>query len=409
MKRIRVMVVTPYYPPSHTAGGTRMSEFVKKLAKEELVERIDVVLWNPHFEYPPPTNEAGSKVHVSVSSFGGRVLGKAFSHHDPNPIFALGWFLLTAYYSLKYKPNRVIFTTPPGVVTLGSAWCRLARIPYVLDYRDYWQDRNRDAIQKTGGLSGVAAQIPARFFEWFAQGANAAALAVVTVHEKIVDKLFLNSSVQPIILSNGIDLDDVHLSTSLAASPDLIALFQDKRVIAYAGQLGLKYYSPEIILPSLSKLPAEYRDVELWVFSLTDDDNFTKAVEAAGLNNRVKLYNLPHVEMLAMLRHATVGLIPLRSDDPQAEFVFPAKLYDYLASGLPVLALSKEGSTVSKFIAEFGNGINVGWGSEKALDEALNDLLTKEEFKNKAKNHLSQFYGMFDRNQQFKQFFVRLK
>jgi len=339
---------------------------------------------------------------------GGSVLGRIFSHHDPNPIFALSWFMTTALYAARRKPDRVIFTMPPGVVVIGAAWCKMTGIPYVLDYRDYWQERNMDVIKKKNGVASSAAMLLERFYEWFAGEANTAALMVVTVHEKIIDKLAMSGPTKPLLMSNGIDADDVRDSIVLAASTKMTNMSRGKRIIAYVGQLGLRYYSPEIILGPFSKQLAEDKDIELWIFSSTTDPDFEKAVEEANLQNMVKFFNLPHTEMLAMLRHASVGLIPLRPDDSQAEFVFPAKLYDYLASGVPVLALSDEDSFISKFITEHGLGINVKWGSEKDLHDALRKLIAHGEFKQRAMERSVRFCMMFDRKSQFKEFFRRL-
>lgn len=402
------MVVTPYYPPNHTAAGTRMSNLVKRLAKEEIIERVDVLIWNPHFRYPPILENTDRKVHITISRIGEDTLGRAFKHHDPNPIFALIWFFITAFHSMVLKPDRVIFTSPPGVVMFGSAWCRIVRTPYVLDYRDFWQDRNKQAIKKIGGITGSVARLPVRFIEWFARGADAAALIIVAVHKKIGDKLHDGISQPPILMSNGINVGDVQNAISMATSSKIESLFKGRRVIAYVGQLGLTYYSPEIILEPMCKLSEENPDIELWIFSSTLDSTFKNAVTKAGLENKVKYFNLPHIEMLAMLRHAIVGLIPLRSEDSQVNYVFPAKLYDYLSSGLPILALSNKESYISSFITEYGIGINVKWGSKTDIYNALKELLINRTFKLKAEEQSDCFCKMFDREVQFKEFNKKL-
>ena len=80
-----------------------------------------------------------------------------------------------------------------------------------------------------------------------------------------------------------------------------------------------------------------------------------------------------HDEALSLMRSADI--LYLSHVDPERQWVVPGKLYEYLASGTPVLALTHPEKETAKIIARVGGGIAVSPEDPGTLFQMLADAL----------------------------------
>lgn len=118
-----------------------------------------------------------------------------------------------------------------------------------------------------------------------------------------------------------------------------------------------------------------------------------------SVEDYVKVHNVTNVKQLGQMKQELipeellvydVGLLPMK-----AEFVFPNKLFDYMASGLPILSLGD--NDASRFVVENGIGWTCQFDAEK-IKELLDQLSNSPEDEiQKASYKLSLISGQYSR------------
>jgi hypothetical protein len=359
------MMMSQYYPPNQTAAGTRLFEFVKQLSREDAIEQIDIIVWHPTFPNKDEPAPFISKVTVHDTDFRKIKGSKILKYQDPNPFYALIWLFLTIKYIRRLKPDMVFFSTPPGIMVTPALWCSLTGIRYMLEYRDNWIDINRTLInQRNGPVKSIAMSLH-NLFRLIATFVNRKAALIPTVNSEITDSLGINPDLA-IEVRNGIDRQEIEHTR-----PEFIHSSKGSRkYIAYVGNLSTPYYSPEVLIPVIEKIP----HFHLVVFSPSISRNFSIAVEKANLKERVTVMEVEHERMLSILKGCDAGFLALKKDDPQGPFAVPSKFYDYAGCGLPVLVIADDSSFVHKFVKKHGNGIALAWAEENDKDKAIRDI-----------------------------------
>ena len=84
---------------------------------------------------------------------------------------------------------------------------------------------------------------------------------------------------------------------------------------------------------------------------------------------------LSHAEAVALMRSANI--VYLSHGNPDRQWVIPGKLYEYLASGTPVLALTDPEKETAQIIRNVGGGIAVSPSDPDALNQTLIDAIRR--------------------------------
>ncbi len=405
MRAMRVMVFTPYYPPMAAAAAVRIHEMVKYISTSERIERLDIVHW--HYS----TLKEGSKSlklgKVNVFKVRNILPQSVFKHQDPNPIYALYWSLITAYYVIKTKPDVVFFTTPPGSILPSSFICIVTRKKFIVDYRDQWEIVNSEEISSLPYSLRFAASLFHRVTKFFAKMSNEHASLITSVNEEVKSNLEKMYNVRKIIVvKNGIsksELQEVMSGYNRVAILRNLGLSdsEDLKIIAYVGDLSLHYYKPELILNPFKELLEEGYNLYLIVLSGRKSETFLKLIEKEGLEKRVKVLKKSHSELLGILLVSDVGFYAIRQNDPQVKYVMGAKIYEYMSCGLPILAVIDKDTIIHNLIKEYENGIALTWEEKAQLTRSLRELLKEDnKFKMNAKNLVPTFIEIFDRDKQ---------
>ncbi|MBI5001006.1 MAG: hypothetical protein HZB92_05710 [Euryarchaeota archaeon] len=405
MKRLRLMFLTPYYPPIFTACGNRIFEMVRYLRKSDEVESIDVVLWNPQFSFDEKEIPQMPKVRVHCISFRRALPRIVFEHQDPNPLYAFMWMALAYRYISKINPTMVYITTPPGVMSASAISCIVRKRQYVVEYRDDWMSRNRLAISRLNGLMKYGAFFFNSIFSKIAGAAQKRAAFTVVVHDEIGKKL--SRPMDVITVPNGIDVEEIVKLNKAGQSGDRRPRM-DSKTIAYVGQLGLPYLKPEAILPAIAKLKGNHPGLRYHIFSTRLDAHFEKEVERLGIGSSIAILSLSHMELLSRLKEATFGLVPLDSSDPETRYVYPSKMYDYIAASLPILVIANEGSAIFKLVKENGNGKAMTWEMTDDIPRAIDELLSDPIYLEKAEKALPHFLELYNREDHLRQLIEKL-
>jgi glycosyltransferase involved in cell wall biosynthesis len=391
---MKLMIMTPYYPPIFTAGGTRIFEMVKYLSTKPEIERIDVILWAPYLNFDPKMIPKLEKVHVWPVKFGTGLPGALLKHQDSNPFYLFFWSRFTRKYAKRLKPDLVFFSAPPGVILSGAKWCKTAGIKYIIDYRDDWMLVNKYIIEEIGGLKAILAMYFHRITERIANNVHEDALLIATVHKEITSRIGIGGP-NTIEVKNGIIISEIQ--TALANVEDSYILEDNCRHIVYVGHLLASDYRPELILPFLKSIG----NVKLLLFTTKVTKEFDKKIDDAGVRNLVLTLNEPYNRMLPILSKCDMGIMFIQSGIPTTSFAVPSKFYDYISAGIPVLIIADEHSFVYQFVKKYGTGISLNWNELDKLEDSVNTILTDKKHRETAKSLAPTFLNMFDRNKQY--------
>lgn len=113
-----------------------------------------------------------------------------------------------------------------------------------------------------------------------------------------------------------------------------------KKVIMYSGKLD-EQYGICLLIDAFMSIPGN--DVELWLTGGGNAVNYIK--ECAKKDNRIRFYGfIPNrSDVLELQKKATV-LINMRLPSEEAsKYCFPSKLFEYMATAIPVLTFKLEG------------------------------------------------------------------
>lgn len=266
--------------------------------------------------------------------------------------------------------RAVVSTSPPvsGHVAAVKA-ARALGVPAVLDFRDLWT-----GLRAPGDRSSRAEaerRLEARLLR--------DASAVTTVSEawrRWLLARFGEGDARPFrVLRNGFEETDfagpapsrepgvfrvVHAGTLYGARQDMTAFFRAVAALRRRGDFGP--LRPEVAL--CGKL----------------DPHALDAARGAGCEDLVTRRGfVTHGEAVAMMRSATVNLLHAWSDPgPFTDGMCPAKMYEQMAAGRPVLALCLPGVDARALVEEAGGALLADPRDQPAIERALQRFVSAE-------------------------------
>jgi glycosyltransferase involved in cell wall biosynthesis len=143
--------------------------------------------------------------------------------------------------------------------------------------------------------------------------------------------------------------------------------------LVYVGQL-YPHKGVDLVLQALDGVP---RAELLLVGGLPDDPQRPRLEQLAaelGVRERVRFTGpRPYAEVPSLLAQARVALLPIAEGLVARCFTSPLKLFDYLAAGLPIVAV--DFPTIREVLRDGHNGLLVPPNDPSAMAAAVNRLL----------------------------------
>ncbi|PMP86751.1 MAG: glycosyl transferase [Roseiflexus castenholzii] len=381
----RLLMISYYYAPTENPGTRRVGAFVRYLPQygyhptvlttssygtlvddeQRLIFRapdaMDVGRWLARrFQRArPATSGARQSPILTPDSPLSRTL-----EHILIPDIHIGWLpgaVLRGMQVLRAGTFRAIFSSapPPSAHLTALALKRLSGLPWVADFRDGWTFEPPDPTL----LRSVARMRIERALE---EAVVRHADQIVTVNQVLADDLkrrFPTTSVT--VISNGYEAVDF---ATLERAPK-----QDMFEIVYTGRLGGSEHGRSInaLMQALSQLQTKSHPLAShWRFilagSLTNSEH--ALLEQSGFGEQICcLGDIPH---RIALQHQVNATILLLITSPSVTSVTTSKLFEYLASGRPILALTGR-SAAAALIEEFNAGIVVAPDDVDGICRAL--------------------------------------
>lgn len=393
----KVLLVSYHFPPNTAMGAARPAQFAKYLPEcgwepvvltvaERYYERSDDVsasprpgrllvvrtpmLRSPHDHYlrlrrllspagghPPAT---GSGQPPASSPWWRRSLGSLLAFPDEQ----VGWFPFAVAAGLRLVRRhgiRVAVTSGPphSVHLIGAALRRLARVTWIADFRDPCLDSYVERVDPT-----LANRLAVRLGAWYTARAD----QVLTATDRLAARLrakYPRHASKVITLTNGYDPDE------FATIPPQKA---ERFTISHVGTLHVYgRRDPKPLLRAAAELIQEGA-VDPANFRL----RFVGVHPEAGrsLSPAIARYGLtPNVDLVSWVSRHTALEIMVQSHAllvlaDQQPLEIPGKVFEYLAAGSDILALTEDGATAD-LLGETGRGLVVAPDDPAALKAAL--------------------------------------
>jgi glycosyltransferase involved in cell wall biosynthesis len=344
-KMKRVLMVLFYFPPDGHMGTKRGLGFVKYLKYFGWEPIVLTVEPSPSC-YPWYDNDLMSKVPPEVKVF----RTKVFNNLMFNDVGArwIPYLIPEAARILGQIGFDVIFITggPYLHFLLGYIIKAKYGIPYVLDYRDGWCVPYVPEWHTTL-KSKVSKTIAQTIQPLYLSGASRAIFVTDTMKESYLETFNLPSS-KCVTITNGFDPDDFE-----GLEPKSF----DKFTIAYVGRI----YGGEDPIPFLrafrevvggARIKAGIQFIHVGPHSVTLSGlDLDKMVEQLRLTEYVKRVGLvPHAQALRYIVGADIVLLL-----GGTKVALTGKIFEYLASSKPILALAPSDGEIDRLIRRFSH------------------------------------------------------
>jgi len=270
-----------------------------------------------------------------------------------DPVLLIFYFVKSISAVRNHRIKLIISTVPKiNNAIAGFLLSKLFKVPHVVDIRDYWES-SLISYPLSTFIPRHLALLLIRITSVFYRQAS----SLITV----------NKTLKSILARRGVPYNRIHLipngaDTSLFRPCENAACIKrlrkkyalplSKLIFVYGGALSPDYKF-DAVLRGVSYLHKN-EDFELVVVGtptlLMTNERLEQTVEKLGIKEKVKVMGpLPVDKLAEVLRCCDVGIIPLDDRKP-LKHVITAKLFAYLASGLPVLASGPRGGELENFI-----------------------------------------------------------
>lgn len=388
----KLLLITRAFPPQNVVGAIRPLKFARYLPeygwKPIVLTVKDGKSWvagtDPSLtkELPPDIKIVRTRTIEPPYSPLSRIAGEAAPASTPwykpflrtfrtlflVPDDKIGWLpfaLLAGARALREEAVDLIMATspPPTALLVGMILSATYRVPLVSDFRDPWTE-----FTLHEWLSNRRRRRIEEFLEHTVLKRSA---RIINVTPPRTDALAAKYPGIPrerfVTITNGFDLCDYGQPEPPPRN--------DRLTMVYTGSF---YYDrqPTVFLDALAEAiehhPAIRADLRI-VFAGGGEDALDAGIIERALGDVIHTAGyLPYKESVALQKRADVLLLFL-GPSRISETWYPAKLFEYIATGRPVLAMVPN-SAAARLLREAGTGVIVDPTDRNSIRDCLLDL-----------------------------------
>jgi glycosyltransferase involved in cell wall biosynthesis len=390
---MRLLIVSYYFPPAAGGGVQRVLGWSKYLS--EFGIEVDVLApddpgWlheGGGLKVPDGVtvhrtrNPSPRAVRPGKELEGQQGLGKVVrtAQLQPRrllvPDIHVGWYLAarkTAVELIRTRNIRAVLSTSPprSAHLIGAHVARRTGIPWIADYRDSWLDLPHTRLEQRSVRGKHKLQVR------IANRAMRHASLATTVSEPLAADLRKRHPAVPVkVITNGVDfaeLADLAPPPALASGGDRSEYF----VLTYTGNFFGRQ-SPRTFLDALEQLlerePDRARTLRVRFVGSMQPEQEARIVGGALGDVVEHVAFESYAEVLAD-QHAADALLLYVAPGMGSEGVYTGKVFEYVASRRPVLALTPDGNVAGDLLRRAGTGTIVDPDSVDAIATAIAQL-----------------------------------
>ncbi|MGN6799134.1 MAG: glycosyltransferase [Gaiellaceae bacterium] len=371
-RRLRIALLSQYFPPEVGATQSRMQAFAEYLAARG--HEVTVICEFPNHPHGVIPESYRGHLYEDDRSNPYRVLrvwvraAREKTQRTRINFYLSYMALATAVAPLVGRVDVVVATSPP-LFTGAAGWAlaRLNRAPFVLDVRDLWPAA-AVSLDQIPSRKAVAA---AERLERFLYRRAAAVTAVTEPFLEHIDRHRGRRSPAQFLPNGTLDVF-FDIEASAAARAEL-GVSPESFVVMFAGTLGIAQALPSV-LQAAELVPDGVEFV--FVGDGPVRDQLVRKADSKGIRNvhfhpQVALADVP-----PLLAAADALLVTLSANETFRDFV-PSKLIDFMASGRPVV-LSAAGEAAA-LLEDADGGLVVPPEDPAALAAAIEKLMANPE------------------------------
>jgi glycosyltransferase involved in cell wall biosynthesis len=362
-RRLRILLLSQYFPPEVGATQTRMQAFAEYLAARG--HQVTVICEFPNHPRGVIPREYRGRMVEDDRSNPYRVL-RVWVKASPTKTrstrlaFYLSFTALaTAVAPLAGRADVVLATTPPLFAgAAGLAIAKLKRVPFVLDVRDLWPAAAVSLNELSGGRALTAAEALERLL-------YRKASVVIGVTRPFCDHIDRVRGMNPrsVFIPNG--TLELFFANGRNTAREQIGVPADRFLVTFAGTHGIAQSLPAV-LDAAAQVDGEIQ------FAFIGDGPVKAALERSVIERRLQNVTfhsqLPLEQLPPLLAASDALLVPLAANQTFSSFV-PSKIFDFMAAGRPVI-LSARGEAV-RLLERAGAGVAVEPENPDSLSTTL--------------------------------------
>jgi len=289
------------------------------------------------------------------------------------PDYIIGWFPLTLLKGIKIIKNEkidIIYSTsyPFTDHLIGYFLKKITRKPWVSDFRDPWSDF-APYIFDSKNRNKINSYLEKKFIKESDK-------VIVTCEElkKFWDKKYNIKNEEKItVITNGYDKNDFN---NIKKDKQKLK----KLTIVFTGRFNNEMNASITFFKALSNIENNYDK------KYKDKIQFKLVGSSGDLSNILRKYKIndvvdctgyvPHKKSIEYLYSADILLLT-RAEGKGINLTLPGKLFEYIVTKKPILALVMKGAT-SKFIKKYDLGCVIKPNDINEIEKFLIDLINKE-------------------------------
>lgn len=391
MNRKKVLIITYYWPPTGGSGVQRWVKFAKYLPSEgwqpviytpenpeaitvdssleaEIPSEAEIIrrrIFEPYGIYRTLTGKKKTSgassgevnpINAQKKSFTQKVSmwirGNLFIP-DPRCFWVRPSVRFLKKYLKEHPVDVIVSTGPPHSMHLIAQ--RVAAhtgIPWVADFRDPW---TKMFYFKHLSLSSWAKRLHIGLEKKVLDSAS----AIVAVSPLVQDDFKSMTSTPVELITNGFDEEDF----AIKAQPDGMFSITHTGLFASDG-------NPETLWNVLAEKCTEdigfKRLLRIRLAGKTDLE-IVESIRKAGLEENLEdLGYRDHKDAVLCQKSSSLLILPLRKE-PEYRATLPGKLFEYLASGRPVLGIGQTDGAMAVIINRTKAGFVFGWDDKASI------------------------------------------
>ena len=325
---MRILFLTFYFEPDLGAGSFRATALVKALSRQlSHNDTIHVVTTMPNryhtYLVDAPSHETRGNIEIHRISMPGHHSGMvdqsvAFGYYAAGVVRCTGFKV--------HKPDYdIVFATSSRLMTamMGALMARFLKARSYFDFRDIFADTLSNVVNRKYKWLFPMIKFIERKTVRQADRINLVSPGFIAYFKKIRDDIEYRT------FTNGID--DNFLDTDYHPVDEN----RGGRIILYAGNIGNGQGLDHIVPAAAARLGSG------WQFWIIGDGGARKVLERElerlGITNVTLINPVDQARLIDYYRRADVLFLHL-NDYPAFEKVLPSKIFEYAATGKPLLA-----------------------------------------------------------------------
>ncbi len=370
---MRILFVTTYFEPDSGAAAVRLSRLAHLLKTQG--HQITVLTTLPH--YPVGQIAAGYRGRFSlVEDQDGLHVIRTWLYATPNPrisrrLISQNSFMLTAFVRGLgiQRPDVMLIEAQPVFTSLaGVLLSHFKRVPYVLNVSDLWPDH----LLSVGAFT--ESSMIYRTARHLVDSTYRGATRIISLSPVWAEKIarYIGSKDKLSVIYNGVDLSQFHPDVDASRFREKYGLDSNKRLVTFIGTFATQYDFDAMF--AVIKHLESCDDVQ---FVLIGSGSQAEKVDTFQFANLRHIDWISHDEIPAAWAISYLTFWSMR-DEALYLGTIPAKLYEALACGVPVVGAI--GGAGAQMIEDSGAGLAVTPGDEDGLIEAVTRLLEDNDF-----------------------------